>query len=729
MKTPNRRSLPFWVSLAATFLTVTLVLPACAQAPAKTTTTTPTAPNQPAPVQSSQADKTVAESTVPNRAEAYYHDGLAAIYEEQALTRGNQADATRAIEEYKYALNDDPNSAELQNGLADLYFRTGRMEEAKATVEGLLKTQPDNIAANKLLGRIYLSELGQQESFSSASKPNSTLTKAIAQFERLVSLEPKNVDDRMVLGQLYTVNHQTDKAEAEFKQAQAIEPDSEEVVLNLARLYAENGNLKQAANVIEAVSPDNRTPKMEFTLGAIYQQMKDSQGAVKAFQRAYDMDPNNVRAQDALAQALLNNNQLDEALKQFQQLAKDDPQNASVLVHIAEIQRRLGNYKDALTTIQKARQLDPTNLEAGYNEGILLDVLGRFDDAAKTYQKMVDLTSHANGAYTAEEKNNRSIFLEKLGNLYEEQNKIDLAIATFQKMVEMGGDSAIRGYENQIEAYQGAHEFNKAIAVTNTAVAAHPNNRDLKLILAGELADQGQQTENEEQIDKAFAMAKGLLNNTPADLTVWESMAQMNIRLKRWKDAEENLNKAEPLATKKEDKVYLLFLRGEWAERQKHIEPAERYFRQALALDPDNAMTLNYLGYMLADRGMKLPEALKLIQKAVNQQPANAAYLDSLGWVYYKMGDYELAETNLRSAVERDQTDGTVHMHLGDLYEKTGRIRLAAAQWKLSLANFAKSNKADFEASDVTRIQKKLDSARVKLAKEDSEIGQSKPQN
>jgi len=726
MKKSNPRSLPSWVSLAAAILMVTPVLPARAQAPAKTDSTTPA---QSAPAKAAPADNASATATPPDRAEAYYHDALAAIYEEEAINRGHPDDVTRAIEEYKYALNDDPNSAELQNGLARLYFRTGRVQDAEATIQALLKTQPKNIPANKLLGRIYLRQLGEEQSFSSASAPNSALKKAIAQFQKIVSLEPKSIDDRMVLGQLYTVNHQTDKAEAEFKSAQAIEPDSEEVVLNLARVYAESGNLKQAAKVIEAVSPDNRTPKMEFTLGAIYQQLKNSHGAVEAFQRAFDMDPNNPRALNALAQALLNNNQLDEALKKYKQLAAADPENPNVLVHISEIQRRQNKYQDALATIQKASTLDPKNLEAGFNEGVLLDILGRFDDATKTYQKMVDITSHANGAYTAEEKNNRGIFLEKLGNIYVEQNKIDLAIGAFQKMIEMGGDSAIRGYESQIQAYQGAHEFDKALEVTRNAVVAHPKNKDLKLILAGELADQGQQNNNEDQINKAFAMAKGLLTNTPADLTVWESMAQMNIRLKRWKNAEENLSKAEPLATKKQDKVYLLFLRGECAERQKHLDPAERYFRQALELDPNNAMTLNYLGYMLADRGMRLPEALKMIQKAVNQQPANAAYLDSLGWVYFKMGDYELAENNLRSAVERDQTDGTVHMHLGDLYEKTGRIRLAAAQWKLSLANFAKSNKADFEPSDVAKVQKSLESARVKLAKEDSELRQAKSPN
>ena len=169
-------------------------------------------------------------------------------------------------------------------------------------------------------------------------------------------------------------------------------------------------------------------------------------------------------------------------------------------------------------------------------------------------------------------------------------------------------------------------------------------------------------------------------------------------------------------------------MRGELAARQKHLEPAERYFRQVLDLDSSNATALNYMGYMLADRGIRLQEALKLIRKAVEQEPMNGAYLDSLGWAYFKLGEYELAEENLRKAVERTQSDPTVHMHLGDLYEKTGRIRLAAAQWQISVAQFNKSASADFEPGDLTKVQKKLESARVKLAKGDGSISQPNSQ-
>ncbi len=716
MMTLKIQLLPTWLKIAATPLLLLPLVPGRAQSSPAAATPASHAKSAPA-----------ASSTTPaqpaNRALAYYHVALASVYEDQAVSEGQQDYINRAVEEYKLALNADPGSPELNDALADLYFRVpGHVQEAEATARGLLKTSPNDIDAHKLLGRIYLRKLGEgQNAGASDASTNEALDQAIAEFEKIIELQPRSVEDRMVLGQLYTVKHDSKKAEEEFKTAQAIEPESEEVVLNLARLYAESGDLQHAAKVVEDVPVNDRTAKMEFALGAAYDQLKQPKDAIAAYQRAADMEPGDLHTLDSLAQALLSNDQLDEALKQYKALAEADPENPEALVHISEIQRRQSKYDDALATIRKARKLDPTNLEAGYNEGLLLDVLGRFDEAAQTYSAMVDLTSHANGAYTEEEKNNRSIFLERLGAIDLEANKTDQAIAVYQKMVDMGGESSVRGYQGQVDAYRDAKQFDKAIEVSRKAVAADPKNRDLKLMLAGELADQG-------KADEGLELAKGLINNTPEDRTVWVALGQIDVRLRRWKDAEDAFDKADPLTIKKEDKTYMLFLRGELAERQKHFEPAEQYFRQALDLDPANAMTLNYLGYMLADKSMRLPEALKMIRKAVDLEPMNGAYLDSLGWVYFKMGEYELAEDNLRQAVERDQTDPTVHEHMGDLYEKTGRIRQAAEQWELSLAESAKSSPADVEPGDVAKVQKKLESARVKLANKDSAIAPGKPE-
>jgi tetratricopeptide (TPR) repeat protein len=712
MKNSKNLAQSFWISLAV----VSFVSQPAQKAHAQST---PAKVDQASTIVSTPAKPSDSE---PDRAKAYYHAALADIYEEEAVNSGQPEYVTHAIEEYKAALNADPDSAQLSDSLADLYFRTGKVHEAEATARGLLKTSPDDIDAHKLLGRIYLRQLSEAQNAPGSSSPNgSVLDQAIAEYEKIVSLEPKDVENRMVLGQLYTVKHQPQKAEEQFKTAQAIDPDSEDVVLNLARLYAESGDLDHAAKVIEDVPEQERTSKMEFALGAAYDQMKRPKDAIAAYKRSIDIEPGDARTMSALAQALLNDDQLDAALKEYRDVAEADPDDVGTLIHIGEIQRRQGKYEDALATIRKAVKKDPDNLEAGYNEGLLLDVLSRYDEATQVYEHMVDLTSHANGAYTAEEKNNRGIFLERLGALYHERNKVDEAIATYQKLIDMGGEQAERGYQGQVDTYRDAKMFDKAVEVSRKAVEANPKDTDLKLMLAGELADQG-------KADEGLNLAKAQLTNSDKDRTVWLTLAQMYTRLHRWKDAEEALNKAAALTTKKEDRIYLLFLRGALAERQKHYEPAEDYFRQALDLDPSNAMVLNYLGYMLADKGSKLPEALKMIRKAVEQEPMNGAYLDSLGWAYFKLGQYELAEENLRQAVERDQSDPTVHEHLGDLYERTGRIRLAAAQWELSLTEFSKSAAADVEPSDVAKLQRKLESARVKLAKEESITGEPKPE-
>ncbi len=450
MMKPKTFVLPLWLEFAAALL---LLLPAtnfrAQTAPDKMPPDT-AAPGKPGPAagkpalaEPSKPASAETAATAADRAVAYYHLALATIYEDEALETDRPEYITRAIDEYKTALNADPNSPQLNDGLADLYFRAGRTHDAEVTARALLKNSPNDIDAHKLLGKIYLRRLSDaSNSVSSTSPSGNVLDQAIAEYEKIVALQPKSVEDRMVLGQLYTVKHDSKKAEEEFKTAQAIEPESEEVVLNLARLYAESGDLQHAAKVIEDVPETDRTPKMELALGAAYDQLKQPKDAIAAYQRANDMEPGDPRTLDALAQALLNDNQLDEALKQFKLLADADPENAETYVHIGEIQRRQGKYEDALATIHTALKKDPTSLEAGFNEGLLLDVLGRLDDAAQTYENLLEQPSlyHANGAYTAEEKNNRGIFLERLGSVYHEQNKVDKAIATYQKMIDLGGD-------------------------------------------------------------------------------------------------------------------------------------------------------------------------------------------------------------------------------------------------------------------------------------------------
>jgi tetratricopeptide (TPR) repeat protein len=199
------------------------------------------------------------------------------------------------------------------------------------------------------------------------------------------------------------------------------------------------------------------------------------------------------------------------------------------------------------------------------------------------------------------------------------------------------------------------------------------------------------------------------------------ALAQMNTRLKRWADAEAALNKAEQLSTKPEDKEYVVFLRGSTYERQKKYDEAEAEFRKVLAAEPQSAVTLNYLGYMNADRGVRLEESLNYIRQAVSLEPGNGAYLDSLGWAYFRLGKYDLAEENLNKASQHMGSDPSVQEHLGDLYQKTGRLKLAAAHWERALEEWNKTVAAEVDSDAQAKVQQKLDAARVRLAREQSE--------
>ena len=647
--------------------------------------------------------------STPDRASAYYHYGLAHLYEDMAVSAGRSDYATQAVEEYKLALNADPNSQLLQDGLAGLYFKIGRIREAVSTAQDRVAKDPNDIGAHELLGKVYLRSLGDTQTPQSGQ----VLKLAITEYEKLAELKPTDVETHLLLGQLYGLNHDSVKAEAQFKEAQKVDANSEEVALNMARLYGEEGDAKRAADVLNGIPVDDRSARIEFALGATYDQLKQTKEAAAAYQRSLDLEPGNLDTERGLANALLADGKLDEALKIFNEVVAAEPQDAQSQIHISEIERRQGHYDQALATLEKAKPLAQNSLELSYNEALIYDSLGRYDEATAVLTKLVSDTAHPDGKYSDGEKANRAVFLDRLGIIYREENKTAEAVAAYQQMVGLGGEFAKGGYQGQVDAYRDAHQWKDATASAAAAAKAQPKDQAVQLMYAGQLADTG-------QADQGIALAKAQVSataTTPDDRDAYLALAQIYTRLKRWPDAASALDSASGLSTKPDEKLYVYFLRGVLADRQKHYDEAETQFHQALAIDPQNATILNYLGYMLADRGVKLPEALTLIHKAVDLDPQNGAYLDSLGWAYFKSGQYDLAEQNLRKAMERMSTDPTVHDHLGEVYEKSGKLKLAVTQWERSMTEYAHSLPADADPADVAKVQHKLENARVKLAK------------
>lgn len=663
----------------------------------------PPAPSQPA--------NTAAEKK-PDKAAAYYHFMMAHMYEEMVSMYGRSDYATKAIEEYRLAIDNDPSSDYLNAGLAELYAKTGRIRDAVLEAQDILKRDGNNLEARRLLGSIYLRSLGDMQS---GTQSQEILKLAIEQYEQIVKLDPKSIEDHLLLGRLYRQNNDMLKAENEFKAAVAIQPESEEAVSTLAYLYNEEGDSNRALQVLSAIPDEARTAKLYSALGYTYEQQKEYKKAVDAYRKSTQLDRDNLDAVRGLAQNLMNDGQTDAALEQYKTIVDADPSDAQTYMLIAEIDRRDGKFDQAMEALKKASAVVPDSLEVQYNIAVVDEAQGKYDDAITVLNQLLQKTEHDDADYTASDKNNRALFLERLGTVYREANKTQLAVDTFRKMLALGDDNAVRAYQEIIETYRDNKQWQQATNVADEAAKKFPNDRDLQMVAASQQADMGN---SEAAIERVKALLKG---NANEDQRVYVALAQMYSRLKEWPQAEEYVNKAIETSIKPEDKTYALFVAGSIYERQKKYDKAEEAFHKVLADDPKNAMALNYLGYMLADRGTRLDEALGYIRRAVALDPQNGAYLDSLGWAYYKMGNYELAEENLRRAADRMSDDPTIQEHLGELYLKTGRLKLAATHWERSLEEWNKTVPAEVDADSVARVQKELDMARVRLAKQNAQ--------
>ncbi len=671
-----------------------------------------TSPSSHADSKSDQSKPAQSSPAKADRATAYYHYTLAHMYEEQVTIYGRSELANKAMEEYRLAIESDPSSEFLTSALAELYVKTGRIRDAVLEAQDIIKRDPSNLEAHKLLGRIYLRSLGDMPGGGNGS--DNVLKLAIEQYEMIVKIEPNNVDDHLLLGRLYRLNNDLQKAESELKTAVKLDPDSEEAVTTLALLYTDEGDTAHALQVLSAVPDAGRSAKLYAALGATYEQRKDYKSAIDAYKHAIQLDRDNLDAIRGLAENLLNDGQIDAALDQYRVIADANPEDAQTYLRISEIYRRQGKYDDALDSLKKAQAMVPDALEVPYNIAVVYQAQGRYDDAAKLLQDLLKKTEKPDNSYSQSDRNNRGIFIERLGMIYRDQENYPAAVEAFRKMIPLGDENARTGYQDVIDTYREAKQWPEATAAAKEALQKLPNDRELRMVLDAQLADTGDP-------EKPLADVRSLLKGTPEDRDVYLRLAIMNQRLKRWSDAEDALNKAEQLSTKPEDKEYVYFLRGSTYEREKKYDEAEAEFKKVLAVNPQSAATLNYLGYMNADRGVQLEESLNYIKAAVSLEPTNGAYLDSLGWAYFKLGKYDLAEESLNKASLHMGSDPTVQDHLGDLYQKTGRLKLAAAHWERAVEEWNKTVSSEVDGDLFAATQKKLDAAKVRLAKEDTD--------
>jgi len=247
-----------------------------------------------------------AQTQPDNKAGAYYNFAMGRLYAGMAGSEGNKTDyIEKAIQHYQEALKLDPSSSIIFEELTDIYIQTNRLREAVTQAEDLLKRDPANLDARRMLGRIYMRMAGDSQS---GRVDERYVKSAIEQFQKVTEKAPKDAESLVMLGRLYGFSNNSPEAEKAFNAALEADPANEDAMTQLALLYANLGDSKRAIEKLKAVTEKAPNERALLILADQYKQLRDFKSMAQVLKKAMEMQPDNPRIARELAQALLYSN-------------------------------------------------------------------------------------------------------------------------------------------------------------------------------------------------------------------------------------------------------------------------------------------------------------------------------------------------------------------------------------------------------------------------------------
>ncbi|HLJ41165.1 MAG TPA: tetratricopeptide repeat protein, partial [Candidatus Acidoferrales bacterium] len=608
------------------------------------------------------------------------------------------------------------SDAAITERLAEVYAASQRTDEAIRQAKSALEQDPDNLAAHRLLARIYIHNLGDMGPDSGQKE---MISLAVEQLKAVQRLDPTDVESQLWLAHLYGFQNKPQQTEQVLRGILSHSADNEGALEQLSQLYLDEGRPQDAISVLKNAASSSNSAALYDLLGTAYAKSNNFSGAEEAFQRAVTLEPDEASHRKGLAQALLSDHKYDQALSQYERLTKIEPDNPENYLRMSQIYRHLNQLDKSENNLMQAKKYAPGSLEVLYNEALLYEAQARYKDA-------IQVLSDAIAGVKAQQQegqpapNALTILYEQLGMAYRQSGDFSSAERSFEDMQELGPASQKRGELLLIDTYRISGDIKRAIAEAEKARTADPIDQSLAVTYAMLLGDNG-------QTDDATKVLRALIHGNQTDRETYLDLAQIEERGKRYADAQTDANKALSMSQDDSDKETVWFLLGSIYDGQKQYDQAEQMFRKALAINPHDAMVLNYYGYMLADRGVRLDEAITMIRSAVVEDPTNGAYLDSLGWAYYKQGNLAGAQQYLQQAVSHSANDPTVLGHLGEVYAKLGQTDRAEQTWEKALVYWHKALPADYEAEKVSDLETKLKNLKRHRVAEKSVGGDPKP--
>jgi tetratricopeptide (TPR) repeat protein len=574
----------------------------------------------------------------------------------QARLASERGDFGTAIAMLDQLIERDPTDPILRYERAMMQLDAGRIDRAELELRQIVRSSPDFYDAQRLLGRVLLDRSRGRRDL---------VDEAVRHLQEAIRLNPHDLPTGMTVVQVLISSERMEEGEELLALLAERFPDQRVVNYNYAQLLTRLGRPLEARPFLERLAANDPTfgPGV-LQLIDIYQQQGEWALAAEALDPLVATDPENLDLRRQQGYFYLRAGESELALARFEELLAAEPDDKRHHFFYAEALTDTGEYARSEPIYRKLIADGGADPEVLVSLGLNLMAQRKFDEAAEIFRQLLGLARLPAGVI--------SLAQTQLASIEHHQGTYDSALERALEVIRGPRGLNPQAVSLALDVYRRQGKFDEGAAMLAELAAEFPDEAAIVvrriefLTLAGREADADLLA-----AEQVAAGQRGVL-----------LASQAFLQAQRPEKAVPLLEQASRTAPG--DRT-ILFQLGAASERAGNLEQAEKVFKQILETHPDDAAVLNYLGYMWADNNQNLQEAKVMIQKAVDQEPKNGAYVDSLGWVYYRLGDYERAEQLLSEAAALVPDDATILGHLGDVYLRLGDRERAAEQYRRAL--------------------------------------------
>lgn len=626
----------------------------------------------------------------------------------------------RAIIAFKETIRLDPGAAEPHIDLGNIYlFGLGRYDQAEVEAGEAIRLAPEEPGGYLLRGRLAFVAMQDRARGADRQIYLDQFRRALAAYEKLAVLDPRNGEVWAMLQSLYDVSGLTDQRLNALEKFIAVPPIGDENIFyrqavttpltedrawyEISRLYLVRG--KQAAALAaarRACEADPAAENYEENLFLILRMAPTRDAELLGFRQIMG-DSASPRIKVRYAEALIRAGRAEEAIVLLRDSTVADGASAERARVVAVAQRHLDRRTAAVSTLRGAIPAasgdDQVDLRLELAE--TYEEMGRDREAIQQYEALFDqfLSKGPQVTVTAPRFNETVERMVRVLRRSGDEARIRKVMTRTRRVVDE---------HNPIldllasESLREAGQPDAALALVRAASRRNPNDHSLVITESSILAEMG-------QFSESVQLLEGLMSGAPEDAA---GDFDINLQISAVYRQQGDLKMAEKMARRALDlagsqafllewKVGAQFQLASVLNDQGDYAAAENILREILADDPVNTQALNNLGYFLTERGVRLAEARRLIERAVAIEPVNSSFLDSLGWVLFRLGETGKARITLEKALLHSRRSATINEHLGEVLLALGRPVEARRRFEMALEY------AD-EARQEERLRKKL---------------------